>query len=238
MHHRLPLHHLLVGDVTRFLYAVALSGVVLAACGSSDSSVPDSSVCGTHSEAGVLTLINIVPAKGASVPNRNIIHSFTVVNAPGDFHDYLDLIYGDGHTAGVSTPPDPTFQATISGSDVKYQMLIDGWNNAPGHVVLVARGGYDTSKGCTWVFPSPLFEYDITAVGTPDGGATPDSKPAVDGLGWIIGPVDTAGARAAEVGAPEVAPSVEVSPEAARPLDVSTEIDGGAALDANVDGGI
>jgi hypothetical protein len=210
--------------MARLIYALALSALFLG-CGSSDSSVADAAVCGTHSNPGILTLSSLSPAPGASVPNRNIVHRFTVVNAPGEYPDF-GLVYGDGHTAGVSTPDDPRFETTRTANDIKYQLVIDGWSNAPAHVVLNAGGSYDTSKGCTWVFPSPLFEYDVTAVATPDGGAMPDTKPAVDGLGWPIGtgPLDTA--RAPDVVSAEVTSSVEVASEAAAPLDVA-QVDAG-----------
>jgi hypothetical protein len=210
--------------MARLIYALALSAL-LVGCDDSDSSVADAAVCGTHSNPGILTLSNLAPALGASVPNRNIVHRFTVVNAPGDYYDF-DLVYGDRHTAGVATPQDPRFQTSIAGSDVKYELVIDGWSNAPAHVVLNAGGSYDTSKGCAWVFPSPLFEYDITAVGTPDGGAMPDTKPGVDGLGWPIGPGPLDTARAPDAAVPEVTSPVEVSSEAAARLDVA-QVDAG-----------
>jgi hypothetical protein len=210
--------------MARLIYALALSAL-LVGCDDSDSSVADAAVCGTHSNPGILTLSNLAPALGASAPNRNIVHRFTVVNAPGDYYDF-DLVYGDRHTAGVSTPQDPRFQTTRAANDIKYELVIDGWSNAPAHVVLTARGSYDTSKGCTWVFPSPLFAYDITAVAIPDGGAMPDTKPAVDGLGWPIGPGPLDTARAPDAVLPEVTSSVEVSSETAAPLDVAP-VDGG-----------
>jgi hypothetical protein len=188
-------------------------------------------------------LSNLNPALNATVLNRNIVHSFTVVNAPANYYTF-DLVYGDRHTAGVSTPEDPQFQTTVSGSDIKYQMIIDGWSNAPAHVVLGVKSGFDTSQGCTWVFPSPLFEYDITAVAAPDAGTVPDSKPAVD-AGKAIDSSIADGPSAVPVDAPV---AIEVSSEAASPADtaavdatiydVSLELDAQAvSLDALIGGG-
>ena len=137
-------------------------------------------VCGTHAEPGILKLTGRTPAIGASVLDQNIVHGFVVENAPAIFTAFT-LRYGDTHTAGISTPFDPTFQVTVSGSNLIYQMTINAWSRAPGHVEIVASGGYDTSKGCSWVFPSPLFSYDVTPVldasvaevpGEPDGGGS------------------------------------------------------------------
>jgi hypothetical protein len=154
------------------------------ACGGSGSSSADSAVdaaggvCGTHADPGILKITGRTPAIGASVLNQNIVHGFVVENAPAIFTSFT-LRYSDPHTAGNSTPFEPTFQATVSGSNLIYQMTINAWSRAPGHVELVASGGYDTSKGCSWVFPSPLFSYDVTPMldagatevpGDPDGG--------------------------------------------------------------------
>lgn len=165
-----------------------ISAAALVACGGSNSSSLDGAidaaagVCGTHAEPGVLKLTGRTPAIGASVPGQTIVHGFVVENAPAIFTAFT-LRYGDSHTAGVSTPFDPTFQVTVSGNNLIYQMTINAWSRIPGHVELVASGGYDTSKGCSWVFPSPLFSYDVTpgldagldagaaeALGDPDGG--------------------------------------------------------------------
>ena len=154
------------------------------ACGGSGSSSADSAVdaaggvCGTHADPGILKITGRTPAIGASVLNQNIVHGFVVENAPAIFAAFT-LWGGATHTAGLSTPFEPTFQVTVSGSNLIYQTTIDAWSHAPGHVELVASGGYDTSKGCSWVFPSPLFSYDVTPMldagatevpGDPDGG--------------------------------------------------------------------
>ena len=162
--------------------------VALVACGGGSSSADGAveaggGVCGTHANPGILRLTGLTPAMGASVLNQSIVHGFVVENAPAIFTNFK-WQKGDTHTAGISTPSEPTFQVTVSGSNLIYQTTIDLWSRAPGHVEIVASGGYDTSKGCSWVFPSPLFSYDVTPVldagiagegsmeGTMDGGTS------------------------------------------------------------------
>jgi len=154
---------------------------VLVACGGGGSNSADSAVdagaCGTHANPGILKLTGLTPATGTTVLNQNIVHGFVVEKAPAIFTSF-SWQYGDTHTAGISTPFDPVFQVTESGNNLIYQVTIAGWSRAPGHVEIVASGGYDTSKGCSWVFPSPLFSYDVTPVldagvageGAMDGG--------------------------------------------------------------------
>jgi hypothetical protein len=219
---------------------MALSATLLLGCGDeAKSSVADSGVCGTHSNPGILTLTGVTPAPGATVLNRNIVHSFTVVRAPGDFKS-LELLYGDGHTAGVSTPEEPKWQTMVSDSDVNYQMIIDGWSNAPGHVVVKVRSGYDTSAGCTWGFPSPLFVYDVAPLPTPDGGAGPDSRPVLDGTAQVI---DTSSQDASPIEPLDVPLASDVSPEIdtaaidTAAIEASRQPDGQAApLDASIGG--
>ncbi len=185
--------------------------VLLGACGGGDSGGgvdANTVVCGTHDDPGVLQVIDILPALGSTVVNQGIVHGFTVVNAPAIFSNFT-LLYGSTHTAGLSTPSDPTFQITESGSNLLYRLTVDSWSRAPGHVELRASGGYDTSKGCSWVFPSPLFSYDVTPV--PVGDAGGEAGAAVDGG---LGPADV---------------PLDISPR----LDVSTGVDGSGAIDAS-----
>jgi hypothetical protein len=230
-------------SAARLLFSLALSATLLLGCGDEASPAADSGVCGTYSNPGILTLSGVTPAPGATVLNRNIVHSFTVVKAPANFYG-LELVYGDGHTAGVSTPEDPKFETTVSGTDVNYQMIIDGWSNAPGHVVVDARSGYDTSAGCAWVFPSPLFVYDVAPLPVPDGGAGPDSRPVLDGIAQAV---DGGSQDGAPVEAVDVPLASDVLSEASSPvdtaaidtaaLDVSRGPDGPATpLDASVGG--
>jgi hypothetical protein len=154
----------------------------LAACsgggsGGEDAAATADAFCGTHANPGILKVTNLTPAPGAIVNNQAIDHGFTVVNAPAQFNNF-NFKYGPTHTAGLPTPENPRFQVTSTGSDVIYRLTIDFWTR-PGHVEVLASGGYDTLAGCSWSFPSPLFEYDV--VGAPDGGATSEAGGGEDG---------------------------------------------------------
>ena len=193
----------------------------LAACGDGGSSSPDSAVdadngvCGTHSNPGVLKLTELLPATGTSVINQEIVHSFTVVGAPA-YNVNFTFLYGPNHTAGASTPSDPKIQATMSGTNLTYRFTVESWSIAPGHVELRASGGYDTPKGCTWVFPSPLLSYDVTPV--LDAGAAGEPKGGVDG--GLPSPYDVPGAL-----------DVPATIDGASALDVATDIDVPMAFD-------
>ena len=198
---------------------------VLVSCGGGGTSRADSAVdtggCGTHANPGILRLTGLIPAMGASVLNQSIVHGFVVENAPAFFTAFT-LRYGDAHTAGISTPFDPTFQVTASGSNLIYQMTIDAWSLAPGHVEIVASGSYDTLKGCTWAFPSPLFSYDVTPV--LDAGVAGETRGIMDGGGMDSG-----------ANGPYDVPIALDSPITA---EVPDELDDGGTveLDATVDG--
>jgi hypothetical protein len=200
----------------------------------------DGGACGTHAHPGVLKLAGVSPAPGSTVVNQGIVHGFVVVNAPAVFTNF-NLNYGVSHTAGLSTPADLKFSVTASasGSDLIYQLTVDRWAYAPGHVELEASGGYDTLKGCSWVFPSPLFSYDVLPV--LDAGAG-EAKGAIDGE--AIGPYD--GPTARDVPSALDAPgAVDSSSEPDVPLgldgpssgEASGETDGGlsAMVDATAD---
>lgn len=155
----------------------------LSACGSestqSDASVGrDSGICGTRTNPGILQVTDVIPAMGTTVPNGRITHTFTVAKAPAEFTAFT-LRYGSNHTAGGSTPSDPVLQATVIGSSIVYQFSVDRWAMAPGHVELKASNGYETNAGCSWVFPTPLLSYEVTAGQGLDGGL--DGRSAVDG---------------------------------------------------------
>jgi hypothetical protein len=187
----------------------------------------DSAVCGTHEAPGILTLSSLKPAKDASVVNQTIVHSFTVLGAPADYRSF-QLVYGDGHTAGLSTPADPKFQTTLSGSNVIYQLVIDRWAYAPGHVVLNAKGSFDTMQGCTWAFPSPLFSYDITPAPGLDGGPVFDSKPAADAADMAI---DASAIDVLSGGLSDLPMAVDLSSEALGGIDAAGVYDLSLDLD-------
>jgi hypothetical protein len=213
--------------------------VVLAAaagCGgadihSVDAPPADGGVCGDHNAPGILTLTDLHPALGATVYNHAIAHGFTVVRAPADFTNFTFEL-ADAHTAGLPTPRAPAFRTTIVGSDIVYELTIDAWGRSPGHVEVVASGGYDL-KGCSWSFPSPLFSYDI--VGGPDGGepvdgvAPKDVRPPIDGTGSTLDggmpAIDAAvdGAGALDTAVDGGAADVPLGLDGAPPIDAAIE---------------
>jgi hypothetical protein len=197
-------------------FSLVACAVTFAACGGDGSSTKhdsgiradaDAGFCGTHENPGVLVPTELSPALGATVVNQSIVHSFTIVNAPAEFNSFK-IVREDANTAGVSTPFDLQFQMTKVGSNLFYKMVVDSWSIAPGHVELRAGGSFDTKNGCTWIFPTPLFSYNITPAPIPDGGTldtaqpidnamdvpSPTDAPGLDGPGMIDGSnvIDTA----------------------------------------------
>lgn len=230
----------------RTVLCLTSCAALIGGCGDSDNgSSADSGICGTAAEPGILKLSNLSPALGGSAVNRNIVHSFTIVNAPANYYDFV-LLHGDGHSAGLSTPDSPRFTTTKTGNNISYQMTIDSWSHAPGHVVLNTNGTFETSKGCRWVFPSPMFSYDITPAPSPDGGVA-DTKPGDANLpldGWRLpdAPVIDVASDDAPLGydlASEAAMSVDSAIDAVvGSSDAPVELDVLPSLDANasVDG--
>ncbi len=89
-----------------------LIGFLAVGCGSTDSSTqpgimpkmgPATADCGTVQEPLTLTLKDVVPAPGSSVPNANIVQSFTIVGRLLKID--LDLLRPAAHTAGAQIPP-------------------------------------------------------------------------------------------------------------------------------------
>ncbi len=157
--------------------------VLLAGCGGAsvhtvDAPAAEAGVCGTHAEPGILKVVDLTPPMGATVDNRDIVHSFTVIDAPAEFRNF-ELRFGPRHTAGQPRPENPRFTVVTVENRVFYQLTISSWSLSPAHVEAVASAGFDTSAGCSWRFPSPLFSYDI--VGGPDGGSVPEPPARVDG---------------------------------------------------------
>jgi hypothetical protein len=174
-------------DIRRVLRLGLMAAFALGAC-NSDATNPTGNdagaVCGTQANPGILTVTGRSPALGATVVNQGIVHRFVVENAPAIFVNFT-LDYDANHTAGLSAPTDPKLEYTPSGSTIIYELTVDAWSNAPGHVELKASSGYETSKHCSWEFPSPLFSYDITPASVFDGGAA-EARSAGDGGGSSV----------------------------------------------------
>jgi hypothetical protein len=235
-------------DGRRVLLLGLAAGFALAACGSASITPPTNNdagangACGTYDNPGILKLTGLSPAIGTTVVNQGIVHGFVVENAPAIF-DHFTFVYGDAHSAGLPSPSDLKFQTTLSGSNLIYQLTVDAWSHAPGHVELEASNGYATSKGCNWVFPSPLFSYDITPA-TLDGGAAETNGTIDSGTGSVDGRADASGALDA-TGALDVplafdAPATAdapAEPDAGAPalIPMDTAVDGPRPADAGID---
>jgi hypothetical protein len=230
----------------RVLRLGLLTAFALGACDADGVTPPTStdagtggSVCGTSANPGILKVAGLSPAIGSTVENQGIAHGFVVENAPAVYVNF-PLKYGPTHTVGLSTPSNPKIQATESGSNVIYQITVAAWSRAPGHVEIVAPDEYSTSKGCFWVFPSPLFSYDIVPV--LDGGAG-ETQSAMDGR---VSPVDSpqgipGALDAASVDdvplASDVTATAEVTaaPDGGIPVEVDAAIDNASSVDASLD---
>jgi hypothetical protein len=203
---------------------------LLAGCGGAsvhpgDAAVAEAGWCGTHDDPGILMLADLMPPLGATVDNHDIVHGFTVLDAPAEFRNF-ELKFGPNHTAGLPNPEQPKFTLVTVESDVTYQLTIVSWARSPAHVELMASAGFDTSTGCSWKFPAPLFSYDV--VGGPDGGGTTVDAPAKPDAAL---PADTPADRALPpVDAPldgSTLPTVDASLDIGVSLPVDTTVDGG-----------
>jgi hypothetical protein len=129
----------------------------LGGCGDSDQS----DGCGTESNPTVLTVADRIPAIDASVANGNILHSFTVKEAPITFSSITLGLLAPKHTAGDATPSSLTWTAASSGKDLVWSTTVESWSTTPGHVEMVPAKGWKSDSGCYYVLPSPLFSYDV-----------------------------------------------------------------------------
>ena len=210
---------------------LAATLTLLAGCGGAsvhpvDAAAEAAGFCGTHDNPGILQLEGLMPPLGATVDNHDIVHGFTVLDAPAEFRNF-QLRFGTTHTAGQPSPEQPRFTLVTVESDIVYQLTIVSWTRSPAHVELMASAGFDTSAGCSWRFPSPLFSYDI--VGGPDGGgaaldapAKPDSaRPLDTPFDVVLPPVDAP----IDSG---VLPTVDAPRDRDSSLPVDAMVDGGA----------
>jgi hypothetical protein len=145
-----------------------LLGLLAAGCGSSDDpkGPPGPNMgaatadCGSVSQPHALTLKDVKPAAGTSVPNANIVQSFTIVGKLLK----LDPAFArsGAHTAGASIPATTSWTYGPSGSDTLYATLPMAWTT-PGHVELTTTGLFVEASGCVDALPNPMFSYDVTA---------------------------------------------------------------------------
>jgi len=171
-----------IGSLRALHILVLAAPAALSACGdnAAGSAGFDSGVCGTSANPGILKVTDVLPTLGSTVISGGISHTFSVVNAPAQFTAFT-LKYGSKHTAGGSMPSDPVISASLVGNTMVYRFTVDTWSIVPGHVELQASNGYQTQEGCSWVFPTPIFSYDVVPGPGLDGG--------IDGAGKLDGAV-------------------------------------------------
>ena len=145
-----------------------LCGLVAIGCGASDSptnpgpkmgaATPD---CGTVQEPLEISLKDVTPARGSSVPNANIVQSFTIVGK----HLNIDLTLARprAHTAGAPVPATISWTYALVGADTVYTSVPMSWTTAPGQVELEPGGLLVTPDNCVSVLPTPVFSYQITS---------------------------------------------------------------------------
>jgi len=145
-----------------------LFGLGLIGCGSSDSDTKTEPKmgaatpgCGTVQEPLELTLANVSPALGSTVPNANIVQSFTIVGKL--LKVPLSFALPVAHTAGAPVPAVVSWTYGASGGDTVYTTLPMSWTTAPAHVELNPPGLLQTDDGCVSVLPTPTFRYEISA---------------------------------------------------------------------------
>jgi hypothetical protein len=118
--------------------------------------------CGTEKDPVTFVLKDVVPAAGTTVRSQGVLEQFTIVDSPFLFSS-LTFAFLPTHTAGLSSPNPLSFTLQRQGNDLVCSTTIDSWSTAPGHVELGVHGMLASDNDCVFVFPSPLFSYDVTA---------------------------------------------------------------------------
>jgi hypothetical protein len=160
------------GLMNSSLAACLLAGVALSGCG--DDSASDGQGggpnCGTASNPDLLQLRDVIPTPGSTVPNVDVIHSFTIVDTPGLFETFTFISAGE-HTAGQPEPSPLQITIIAEGPDLRYTAAPVTYPTAPGHVEFSVAEVYQTADGCYVAFPDPLFSFDVEPGGGGAGGA-------------------------------------------------------------------
>ncbi len=118
--------------------------------------------CGTQEAPAVLELAELSPGMGETVAGQPVVHGFRVVRAPGAFAD-MNLLFPQAHTAGnlVESELGLGFTFRQDGEDIVYEGAPVSWERAPGHVEMRVATTFTTAEGCWYVFPAPLFSYEV-----------------------------------------------------------------------------
>jgi len=125
--------------------------------------------CGTISAPDLLTLADVQPAAGSTVPNQDITHAFTIVNAPALIQSITLVMPAGKHTAGNPDPTAWSFTVMPSGADARYVADPVKWTTAPGDVYVQVPERFQTPDGCVFALPDPVFSYSVVPGGA--GGA-------------------------------------------------------------------
>lgn len=117
--------------------------------------------CGTQADPQIITLADVSPAPGMTVPRTGVVHRFTTTDAPG-FVEMFTFGFGQANTAGL--PLQGSFSFTVVDN-------LDGtvtYESAPvdfpmaGNVEFSVQEVYQFPGGCFYAFPNPLFSYSVT----------------------------------------------------------------------------
>jgi hypothetical protein len=140
------------------------AGVALLACGGGDDDddADPAPGCGTAAQPLMLSLGDLKPSLGGSVPNSGIVHEFKIIGLRVLFEPDLTLTLA--HTAGTPEPAQLMVSIDPSTPDVRYTFAPLRWTNAPAQVAIDVDKLYQTEDGCTYAFPNPLFSYGVTPV--------------------------------------------------------------------------
>lgn len=146
----------------RITWPLSIALLVACAAGGDDEGMDDgddASDCAPADDPQELTIEAVAPAPGATVPNADIVHRFTIADSPGVFTS-LQLVLEPEHTAGTLDPPAPMFSIVPTGDDLEYSLPPVRWM-AVGHVEVSFGGGFVDDEGCHYVFPPGVFSYDL-----------------------------------------------------------------------------
>ena len=171
--------------LARFAFAsfLALASV---ACGDDESSstgTPPPPACGTLANPEVVTVAEVTPATGSTVPNDEIVHEVVVVNAPGLFQQFTLVLAPGKHTAGGTVQSQVSISAAVEGTNVRYTVAPITWQVAPAAVHVSIQERYQAADGCVYAFPDPLFSYAIEEGGGGGGGGGGDGGGGEGGAG-------------------------------------------------------
>ena len=165
---------------------VLVVGMLAVACGDDSSPTGTTSggtpTCGTLASPDLLVVTDVQPVADSTVVNQDIVHAFTVVDAPGLFQSFTFLSPDGQHTAGELSPTPFSFTVTQMGDDLRYEAAPVAWQVAPADVAIQVQERYTVDEVCYVAFPDPLFRYTITEPGGA-GGAGGSGEGGAGGAG-------------------------------------------------------